>query len=66
MAQFSNGGDVEWTELISTNAKQLPAVALLAIIVSILWKAWQKERRDNKALYEARIKDLKAMLKPED
>jgi hypothetical protein len=60
---------VEWQvlqDILSANAKQLPAVAAMGAIIVILWKAWAKERRDNKTMYEARIKDLKAMLKPDD
>jgi predicted negative regulator of RcsB-dependent stress response len=58
---------VEWlNEIIAANAKQLPVVGLLGGMCTVLWKAWMKERKDNKALYEARIKDLKTMLKPDD
>lgn len=38
----------------------------MGAIIVVLWKSWAKERRDNKAMYEARIKDLKSMLRPDD
>lgn len=55
-----------WNDFLTANAKQLPVVGLMGVIITVLWSAWKAERRENKRLNQEMKSFLMQLVRPDD